>query len=62
MEPIKSLGDMNGYESSPSTSPENTTRAKEVEEHLYVFRQGSQEHNKKSGKGRADWQAGIGQS
>lgn len=37
MEPIKSLGDMNGYESSPSTSPENTTRAIEVEEHLRVF-------------------------
>lgn len=37
MEPIKSLGDMNGYESSPSTSPENTTGAIEVEEHLCVF-------------------------
>lgn len=55
MEPIKSLGDMNGYESSPSTSPENTSAAIEVEEHLRVFfRQGSQEYNKKSGKGRTD--------
>lgn len=36
-EPIKSLGDMNGYVSSPSTSPENTTGPIEVEEHLRVF-------------------------
>lgn len=37
MEPIKSLGDMNGYESSPPTSPENTTGPIEAEEHLRVF-------------------------